>query len=53
MKTAVMTQRSYTAIPYPNAASRRQIAHKFLDFLLVTASCAGIAAMVLLLAVLA
>ena len=53
MRTAIMTRKTYPAIPYPNAASRRQIAHKFLDFLLVTVSCAGIAAMVLLLAVLA
>ena len=34
-------------IPYPNAATRRQLFHKFLDFLLMTASGIGIGAMLL------
>ncbi len=53
MKTIAMQHKVYPAIPYPNAATRREIAHKVLDALLVIASCAGIAAMLLLLPVLA
>lgn len=34
---------------YPNAASRRQVFHKLLDTLLVTASGAGIGAILLFL----
>lgn len=34
---------------YPNAASRRQVFHKMLDVLLVTASGAGIGAILLFL----
>ncbi len=39
-------------IPCPNAATRREIAHKLLDAALVAASGMGIAAMLLLLTVL-
>lgn len=50
MKTAVC--KSYypatRRIPYPNAATRREIFHKLLDGALVAASGMGIAAMVLL-----
>lgn len=53
MKTIAVQRKNYPAVPYPNAATRRQILHKVLDFLLVVVSCAGIAAMLLLLPVLA
>lgn len=38
-------------LPYPNAATRRQILQKFLDLLLVAACGMGMAAAVLLLLV--
>lgn len=40
MKTVTMDRRNY--IPYPNAATRRQQLHKFLDKCLVVASAVGI-----------
>ena len=49
MKTAAIKKMDYPFIPYPNAATRREVIHKFLDFLLILASCAGIAAAILLL----
>lgn len=39
-------------IPYPNAATRREVLNKVLDTLLVTASGVGITAMLLLIMVL-
>lgn len=42
-----------TKVPYPNAASRRQIIEKVIDLLLMAASGAGAAAMVLLMLALA
>ena len=49
MKTAVCkTCRPLDRIPYPNAATGRQILQKFLDAVLVAACGMGIAAMVLL-----
>lgn len=53
MKTATMTQKiNRPALPYPNAATRRQILNKFLDLLLTGAIGAAIAAMLLFLMVL-
>ena len=54
MKTAVCRS-DYRPIPrftYPNAATRREMFHKLLDTVLVAASGMGIAAILLLLAVL-
>ena len=42
-----------SALPYPNAATRRQIAHKVLDLMLMAAIGAGAAAMLLLILALA
>lgn len=47
MKTAVMKRTNFStmpALPYPNAATRQEILHKFLDLLLVAAIGAGLAA---------
>lgn len=52
MKTAVCKTIYRSAIPYPNAATRREILHKVLDTLLVAASGMGLAAIVLLFLVL-
>jgi hypothetical protein len=53
MKTAMITQdKNRPALPYPNAATRRQILNKILDLLLTGAIGAGIAAMLLFLMVL-
>ena len=49
MKTAVLKKLDYPLAPYPNAATRREILHKIVDHLLILASCAGIAAVLLLL----
>lgn len=49
MKTAVI----HPQIPYPNAASRRQIIAKAVDILLMAVSGAGTAAIVLFLMALA
>lgn len=48
MKTAVCKSAYRPAIPYPNAATRREVFHKVLDTLLVAASGMGIAAILLL-----
>ncbi len=48
MKTASV-YRSTGTIPYPNAATRRQILNKVLDYVLVAACGMGIAAMLLFL----
>lgn len=50
MKTAVYKSycRPVRQIPYPNAATRRQILQKLLDTVLVAASGMGVAAMLLL-----
>lgn len=44
--------RPSSPLPYPNAATRREILHKLLDTALVAASGMGIAAMLLLFTVL-
>ena len=48
MKTAVCKSNYQPVIPYPNAATRREVLHKILDTLLVAASGMGIAAILLL-----
>lgn len=55
MKTAVyrQNQKALRPLPFPNAASRRQVFNRVLDVLLVAASGAGIGAMLLLFLVLA
>lgn len=53
MKTAVLKKMNYPLAPYPNAATTREILHKVVDQLLIIASCAGIAAVILLLLTLA
>lgn len=50
MKTTVMQRR---APAYPNAATRRQVAHKVLDLLLMAAIGAGAAAVALFILALA
>ena len=50
MKTATM--KYWDAIPYPNAATRRQQLHRFVEKCLVAASAVGIVAMLMFLAVL-
>jgi hypothetical protein len=50
MKTATAQK---AVIPYPNAATRRQVLDKVLNFLLMAAIGAGVAAMLLLLLALA
>ena len=55
MKTATIRKHptnSLPRLPYPNAASRRELFHKLLDLLLVGAMGAGAAAILLLLMVL-
>ena len=47
MKSATNYRKTNTSIPYPNAASRRQIANKVLDLLIMAASGAGLAASLL------
>ena len=49
MKTAVINKMELPFAPYPNAATRREILHKIVDHLLIVASCAGVAAALLLL----
>lgn len=44
MKTAVINKMEFPVAPYPNAATRRELAHKTVDFLLIVACSAGIAA---------
>ncbi len=48
MKTATV-YRNQSTLPYPNAASRREILHKYLDTVLTIACCGGILAMLLFL----
>ena len=48
MKTAAINKMDYPFAPYPNAATRRELIHKILDHLLIVASCAGVAAVLLL-----
>ena len=52
MKTTVYKASQHLVIPYPNAATRREMFQKVLDTLLVAASGMGIGAMLLLLMVL-
>lgn len=42
-----------SALPFPNAATRRDILQKALDFLLTVASCIGIVAIMVFLVALA
>lgn len=51
MKTAALYT-TYTAKPYPNAATRREVINKLLDTLLVGAIGAGAAASLLFMLVL-
>lgn len=54
MKTATAHRYAFTTnprIPYPNAASRKELVHKFLDLLLIGAIGAGLAASLLFLLV--
>lgn len=53
MKTAVLNRIDFPIAPYPNAATIRQILHKIMDHMLIIASCAGIASVILLLFTLA
>ena len=53
MKTAVLNPIDFPLAPYPNAATTREILHKVVNHLLIIASCAGIAAVILLLFALA
>ncbi len=55
MKTAVCrTSRNIcSAVPFPNAATRRQMVQKFLDLALMSAISLGIAAIILFLFALA
>lgn len=48
MKSAVCKSTYRPTIPYPNAATRREVFHRALDTLLVAASGMGIATVVLL-----
>ena len=52
MKTAICKSNYCPTVPYPNAATRREVLHKVLDTLLVAVSGMGIGAMLLLLMVL-
>jgi len=56
MKTATAYARNYRSrqsIPFPNAATPRQVLHKIVDIALVAASGAGLGALLLLLLTLA
>ncbi len=55
MKTAVCrTNRNIrNAVPFPNAATRRQVFQKFIDFALMSAISLGLAAIILFLFALA
>lgn len=46
---AKLACRPIDRIPYPNAATRREVLHKLVDLALIAASGMGIAAMLLLL----
>lgn len=49
MKTTVINKMELPLAPYPNAATRREVLHKIVDHMLIIASCAGIASVILLL----
>lgn len=52
MKTATLYRSDYANrphVPYPNAATRREIMHKFLDLLTMAALGIGAAAIILFL----
>ena len=53
MKTMIAFAKDRNYIPYPNCATRRQIARRVVDGLLMAASGVGIAAMLLLMFALA
>lgn len=53
MKTLTLNKMEFPLAPYPNAATRREILHRILDHLLIIASCAGVATVVLFIAALA
>ncbi len=53
MKTLTLNKMEFPLAPYPNAATRRELLHRVVDHLLVIASCAGVAAIVLFIAALA
>ena len=48
MKAMIINRIDYPLLPYPNAATGREVLHKILDHLLIIASCAGIASAILL-----
>lgn len=48
MKTATI-YRVQNTVPYPNAASRKEVFHKYLDTVLTFACCGGILAILLFL----
>ena len=55
MKTTTLSRndlRTRPELPYPNAATRREVLHKFVDLLLVAAIGGGAAAILLFLMVL-
>ena len=52
MKTIACKTRAIDRIPYPNAATRRELVHKLLDTALVTVSGIGIGAILALMTVL-
>lgn len=47
-KNAVLNRRDFPLLPYPNASTGREIAHKIVDHLLIFACCAAMAAAFLL-----
>lgn len=51
MKAANTYRPRYTKVPYPNAATRRQVIQKWLDALLVLASSMGLALCLMFLAI--
>jgi len=52
MKTIAYKTNALDRIPYPNAATRREVLHKVLDALLLTASGIGVGAIIALMLVL-
>lgn len=52
MKTTAVYRQKFS-VPYPNAATRREVLQKIVDTLLIAASGMGIAVMLLFLLVLA
>lgn len=52
MKTITCKTNALDRIPYPNAATRREILHKVVDTLLLTASGIGVGAIIALMLVL-